>query len=417
MKIEIKKEALNKLLSGLAMSALFVGGMGSVISPAFAAVSNVNSVSMNSPSPVNLLSAANFTILSQTGITDTGSHSSKILGNIGSSAITSAAIGVFCSEITGKIYGVDAAYVGSGDPTCFNGNPPLSNKTLVDNAVGDMVTDYNNLAGRTNPTVTELGAGNIGGMTLAPGLYKWGTDVTIPTSVTLSGGVNDVWIFQIAGNLDIASAGSLPSGIKVILSGGAKASNVFWQVGGTTGATLGTYSTFNGTILTAKQVILETGAVLNGKALAQTQVTLDSNPVTTTNNDQNGSLEVSSIDVTKNTALADGTFANGWRYVFHITVPSNEKRLSMNFSDWTNTNGTSTLPVANNLRISSAQADNAGVTVLLTAANTYSTPFLNMIYDTDAGTAGYQADVVVETAIPLNSVEGHYSTNYSVASI
>jgi hypothetical protein len=136
-----------------------------------------------------------------------------------------------------------------------------------------MVTAYNNAAGMTNPTATELGAGDIGGMTLAPGLYKWSTDVIIPTDVTLSGGANDVWIFQIAGNLTMSSA------THVILSGGAQASNVFWQVGGVTGATLGTYSTFNGNILSAKQVIIDTGAALNGRALAQTEVTLDANPV------------------------------------------------------------------------------------------------------------------------------------------
>jgi uncharacterized repeat protein (TIGR01451 family) len=187
---------------------------------------------------------------------------------------------VFCSEMIGKIYGVDAAYVGSGNQTCFAGNPPSANKTLVDNAVGDMNTAYTNAQGRTNPTATELGAGNIGGMTLAPGLYKWSTDVTIPTNVTLSGGSNDVWLFQIAGDLNIASAGSVPAGVKVILAGGAQASNVFWQVGGVTGATLGTYSTLNGTILSAKQIIIQTGAVLDGRALAQTEVTLASNAVT-----------------------------------------------------------------------------------------------------------------------------------------
>lgn len=135
-----------------------------------------------SPAPLNLLSAANFTILSETGITDTGSHSSMITGNIGSSPITAAAMNdVFCSEITGTIYGVDAAYVGSGNQSCFAGNPPAPDKTLVDNAVLDMGTAYTNAAGLTNPTATELGAGNIGGMTLAPGLYKWSTGVTIPT--------------------------------------------------------------------------------------------------------------------------------------------------------------------------------------------------------------------------------------------
>lgn len=239
------------------------------------------------PAAVNLLTAGNFTILSKTGITNTGSHTTSITGNIGSSPITAAAMNnVFCSEITGTIYGVDAAYTGSGATGCFAGNPgvpavvpPDANKTLVDNAVLDMGTAYADAAGRTLPTATELGAGNIGGMTLAPGLYKWSTDVTIPTNVTLSGGANDVWIFQIAGNLNIASAGSVPAGIKVVLTGGAQASNIFWQVGGVTGATLGTYSTFNGTILSAKQVILQTGAVLNGRALAQTQVTLDANTI------------------------------------------------------------------------------------------------------------------------------------------
>lgn len=236
---------------------------------------------IKSLAPVNLLSAGNFVILSETGVTNSGSHSSAITGNIGSSPITAAAMNdVFCSEITGTIYGVDAAYVGSGSQTCFAGNPPLANKTLVDNAVLDMGTAYADAAGRTNPTATELGAGNIGGLTIAPGLYKWSTGVIIPTNVTLSGGPNDVWIFQIAGNLSIASGPSVSGGTKVILKGGAKASHVFWQVGGSTGATLGTYSTFNGNILSAKQVILQTGAVLNGRALAQTQVTLDANVVT-----------------------------------------------------------------------------------------------------------------------------------------
>ncbi|MDA3835952.1 MAG: ice-binding family protein, partial [Spirochaetales bacterium] len=220
-------------------------------------------------------------ILAETGITDTGSHTSAITGDIGNSPDTAAQMdGVWCSQITGTIYGVDAAYTGNGTTTCFAGNPPLANKTLVDTAVGDMLTAYNNAAAVVAPApVVGLGAGDISGMTLPPGLYKWSTDVNINTNVTLSGGASDVWIFQIAGDLDIASAGSVATGIKVLLIGGAQASNVFWQVGGVTGATLGTYSTFNGTILSAKQIILETGMVLNGRALAQTQVTLDANAV------------------------------------------------------------------------------------------------------------------------------------------
>lgn len=238
-----------------------------------------------SPSAINLLSAGDFVVLSKTGITNTGSHNSAITGDIGSSPITAAAMNnVFCSEITGTIYGVDAAYVGSGIQTCFAGNPPVSNMVKVNNAVLDMQTAYNDAAGRTNPTATELGAGNISGMTLAGGLYKWSTSVLATSDVTLSGSANDVWIFQIAGDLNIASGGSVVSAPKILLAGGAQARNIFWQVGGVTGATIGTYATFNGNILTAKQIILETGAIMNGRALAQTQVTLDANRISTPGN-------------------------------------------------------------------------------------------------------------------------------------
>src|ERR1019366_10755409 len=122
------------------------------------------------------------------------------------------------------------------------------------------------------------------GQNFVPGTYTWDTpgDVSITGNITLTGGANDVWIFQMTGNLSVTSGGSVPSGVHVILAGGAQASNVFWQVGGGTGATLGTYSTFNGTILSAKQIIIQTGAVLNGRALAQTQVTLDANTVSAT---------------------------------------------------------------------------------------------------------------------------------------
>jgi len=217
-----------------------------------------------------------FVILSETGITNTDSHTSVINGDIGTSPETAATMNdIWCTEIIGTIVGVDAAYVGSGVQTCFAGNPPLSNKTWVDNAILNMVTVYNTTAGIPNPDGIDLYGGNIGGQTFAPGLYKWNSDVIIPTSVTLSGGANDVWIFQIAGDLSISPAG----GIEVILSGGALASNVFWQVGGPVGATLGTYSTFNGTILSAKAIIIQTGAVLNGRAWAQSTVTLDASTV------------------------------------------------------------------------------------------------------------------------------------------
>src|SRR5208282_2374906 len=138
-------------------------------------------------------------------------------------------------------------------------------------AVSDMQAAYTDGAGRA-PDATEVGAGNIGGMTIAPGVYKWSTGVTIPTDVTLSGGPNDVWIFEIAQNLDVSS------GQQVILSGGAQAKNVYWVVAGQT--TLGTGSVFYGNILDQTAIVLNTGATLNGRALAQSAVTLDANMVT-----------------------------------------------------------------------------------------------------------------------------------------
>ena len=234
--------------------------------------------------PVDLLSARDFVILAKTTITDV--PASAITGNIGLSPGTGFAVKVTCAEMAlGKIYTVDATYVGA-DVSCVEPGPG-ANKTLVDNAVADMGTAYAEAAARTLPDATELGAaGEIGGITFYPGLYKWGTAVNISTDITLDaqGDTNAVWIFQIAQDLTVAGKGDLATGIKVTLANGAKAANVFWQVGAAgvpgAGATLDTYSTFNGTILSAKQVIANTGAVVNGRLFADSQVTLQQNPVT-----------------------------------------------------------------------------------------------------------------------------------------
>ena len=218
------------------------------------------------PVPVNLGTADNFVILTKSGITTTGVTS--VVGNLGVSPIASTAITGFglvldssrtfsrSTLVTGKI---------------FAANYSAPTPSTLTTAVQDMQTAYTNAAGRTNPTATELGAGNIGGKIIKPGLYKWSSSVTIPKDVTLSGDKNSIWIFQIAGNLSISA------GKNVILSGGAQAKNIFWQVAG--GTNLGSTSVFNGNILDKTAVTMQSGARLNGKALAQTNVTLIANTI------------------------------------------------------------------------------------------------------------------------------------------
>ncbi|HMF30516.1 MAG TPA: ice-binding family protein, partial [Candidatus Lokiarchaeia archaeon] len=224
------------------------------------------STAVSSPLPVNLGSAGNYAILTQTGISSTGTTS--IVGNIGVSPIAATAItgfgltldisGTFATSplVTGNVYA--ASYVA---PT----------PSVLTTAVSDMQTAYTNAAGRT-ADYSEFNAGNLGGQTLTTGVYKWSTGVTIPTSVTISGSSTDVWIFQIAGTLTVASA------TQVILSGGAQAKNTFWVVAGQT--TLGTTSVINGNILDQTAIVFNSGATLNGRALAQTAVTLIANTVT-----------------------------------------------------------------------------------------------------------------------------------------
>lgn len=223
--------------------------------------------------PVDLGTAGNYAVLAETAITTTSG--SSIVGNIGLSPAAASYITGFtmlapptsfttAAEVTGKVYAADY-----DPPTPVN----------LGTAIGDMLAAFTDAAGRAPTFPTELYSGDLSGRTLAAGVYKWGTGVLINSDVTLSGNASAVWIFQIAGNLTVASGGSLPTGVHVLLAGGALASNVFWQVGGVAGADLGTYSTINGTILSAKQIVVRTGAVLNGRTLSQTQVTLDANRI------------------------------------------------------------------------------------------------------------------------------------------
>ena len=228
----------------------------------------VVAMSQSSPAPVNLGTAGDFVILAKTGISTTGTTS--ITGDIGVSPIDATAITGFAlimdatntfstsSLVTGRAY---AANYTSPTPT------------KLTTAVSDMQTAYVNAAGRTLPDYTERYSGDLTGQTLTHGLYKWSTGVQVSAAgVTISGTANDVWIFQIAGNLTIAN------GANVTLSGSALASNIFWQVAGQ--VSLGTTSAMKGIILGQTLIAMRTGASLDGRALAQTAVTLDANAVT-----------------------------------------------------------------------------------------------------------------------------------------
>ena len=216
---------------------------------------------IGSQKAVNLGIAGDFAILSKTGITNV--YKSAITGDIGSSPITGAAVLVRCTEVVGTIYTVDAA----GPLPCS-----VPNATRLTAAVGDMQTAYTDAAGRINPDFLNLGAGNIGGKTLTPGLYKWTTALTIPTDITISGNSTDVFIFQVAGTLKLSSA------VRMTLTGGVQAKNIFWVV--SDAVTCGTTSHFEGNILGMTGINLQTHATINGRLLAQTAVTLQMNDVT-----------------------------------------------------------------------------------------------------------------------------------------
>jgi hypothetical protein len=203
------------------------------------------------PALVNLDCAAGFAILAGSTVTNTGP---TIIdnGDLGLSPGT---------EVTGFPPGVVVV------PGAIRINDIEANSAKL-----CLTTAYNDAAGRTLAPITV--SGNIGGQTLAPGLYKSTSTLEISSGdLTLAGPADGVWIFQ------VASTFTTTAGRQMILSGGAQAKNIFWQVG--TSATLGTTSVFQGNILADQSITLNTGAVLNGRALTRIgAVTLDSNIVT-----------------------------------------------------------------------------------------------------------------------------------------
>ncbi len=217
------------------------------------------------PVPVILGTAGNYAILAKSAISTV--PFSLVIGDVGlSPAAESYMTGFSQTDATGYATSLQVAgFLYAADMT----SPTPTNMTT---AISDMELAYTDAAGRSAPDFLNLASGAIGGLTLEPGLYKWTSAVTLPTDVILVGGLKDVWIFQIDGDLSSSSA------VRVTLSGGVQASNVFWQVAGA--VTLGTTSHFEGVILGQTSVTMNTGATMNGRILAQTNVALDQALVT-----------------------------------------------------------------------------------------------------------------------------------------
>jgi hypothetical protein len=258
-------KVVNPLFYGFRILSLVVAVASMLPAVAFSQPSGTSFYNGVGPAPVSLGEAENYVILAKTAISTV--PTSAITGDLGISPAAATYITGFSlisatgyatsSQLTGRAYAADMA------------NPTPANLTT---AVSNMEAAFTDAAGRPDPDFSELYVGNIGGRELSPGLYNWSGTVTAPTSFEISGGPNDVWIFQIAGDLSISSD------VRVTLSGGARARNIFWQVSG--GVSVGTNAHLEGVVLSMTAITLLEGASLNGRALAQTAVTLDKNTVT-----------------------------------------------------------------------------------------------------------------------------------------
>jgi hypothetical protein len=264
-------------------------------------------ITTNSQTTVDLGSSASFVILAKAGISTTGETS--IVGDIGVSPISSTAITGFgliassdntsstSSLVDGKVYAADYAA-----PT----------PAMLTTAVLDMEAAFNEANNRTDADFTELGTGALGGMTLEPGLYNWSTTVSATSDFTISGSSTDIWIFQIAQNF------MLSSGVHVILSGGAVADNIFWIV--LEQVTIGTTAVLNGNVLGKTAIVFETGSTLNGRALAQTEVTLDATTIV----HPGGTSESTTAGTTQTDPTTDSSFLplNFWFSILGVVTIS-----------------------------------------------------------------------------------------------
>jgi len=228
---------------------------------------NYTAAQANGPGLVDLKSAADFTILSKTGISTIGVTS--ITGNIGVSPAKATALTGFSLIMDATQQFATSLYViGKVYASDYTLAPPSKMTT----AVSDMESAFTAANGMTTTVIVDKGAGNISGMTLAAGLYKWSTGLLITNQgVTLSGGPNDTWVFQIAQGLTVDNTAIIH------LTGGAQAKNIFWITA--SNAVIGSDVDFSGNIMSQTLISLNSRAKVTGRLLAQSAVTLNTSIV------------------------------------------------------------------------------------------------------------------------------------------
>jgi len=218
----------------------------------------------------DLASAGAYVLLAKAAITNVPG-SSIAGGHVGVSPAASTSMTGFALQLEpAGVYSTSPAVVAPW--RVYAAEYTLPTPPNLTTAILGMQAAYTDAAGRVPTDHLNLASGNLGGLTLEPGIYTWGTSVFIPNDVTLAGCPDDVWIFQISNDLIVSTD------VSVILSGGARAKNVFWQLAGQ--ATIHVGAHFEGVLLSKTGITFQTGATLNGRAMAQTMIALDMNAVT-----------------------------------------------------------------------------------------------------------------------------------------
>lgn len=266
-----KASLMALVMTGLIAGCGGGGGGGDAASEANAAASGPTGSTCAGADCVSLGTAGNYAILAKTGVSTV--PSSAVTGHVG----LSPAARVFLtgwsliSEPTDTFF--TSAQVAAPGKLYAADNVGGTTSVDLTTAIGNMQTAYTDAAGRTatSAATTNVGVGTLTSLTLAPGVYEWGSGVNIPTDLTFSGTATDVWIMKVAGTLDMAAAKN------VILAGGAQGKNIFWQVSGA--VTIGANTHFEGIVLGQTSITFGNLSSINGRLLAQSAVVLDATTV------------------------------------------------------------------------------------------------------------------------------------------